>query len=48
MHLGTHATDDGRVAQQRSTITAGQRAVPHTLDRPEPPRFFDVTAIQSS
>jgi transposase len=47
MHLVTLATDHGQVAQ-RSTITAGQKAVLHAVDLPEPPRFFDFTAIHSS
>ncbi|MDN5933377.1 MAG: hypothetical protein L0I24_20325 [Pseudonocardia sp.] len=47
LHLVTLATDHGQVAQ-RSTITAGQKAVLHALDLPEPPRFFDFTAVHSS
>jgi transposase len=47
MHLVTLATDHGQVAQ-RSTITAGQKAVLHAVDLPDPPRFFDFTAIHGS
>jgi Transposase DDE domain len=42
MHLVTLATADGHVAQ-RSTLTAGQRAILTALDLPEPPRFLDFT-----
>jgi len=47
LHLVTLATDHGHVAQ-RPTTTAGQKAVLHALDLPEPPRFFDFTATHSS
>ena len=47
LHLVTLATDHGHVAQ-RSTITADQKTILHALDLPEPPRFFDFTAIHSS
>ncbi len=42
MHLVTLATGDGQVAQ-RSTLTAGHKAILTALDLPEPPRFFDFT-----
>jgi hypothetical protein len=42
MHLVTLATPDGQVAQ-RSVTTAGQQTILHTLDLPEPPKFFDFT-----
>ena len=47
LHLVTLATDHGQVAQ-RSTITTAQKAILHALDLPEPPRFFDFTAVHSS
>lgn len=47
LHLVTFATDHGQVAQ-RSTITTGQKAALRALDLPEPPRFFDFTAVHSS
>jgi len=47
LHLVTLATDHGQVAQ-RSTITADQKAVLHALDLPEPPRFFDFTAVHTT
>jgi len=43
MALVTLATDDGQVAQ-RSTLTAGHKAILAALQLPEPPRFFDFTA----
>jgi hypothetical protein len=43
MHLVPLATGDGRVAQ-RSTLTAGHKAILAALHLPEPPRFFDFTA----
>ena len=42
MHLVTLATGDGQVAQ-RSTLTAGHKAILAALELPEPPRFFDFT-----
>ena len=42
MHLVTLATADGQVAQ-RSTLTAGHKAILAALKLPEPPRFFDFT-----
>ncbi len=42
MQLVTLATADGQVAQ-RSTTTAGQKAILAALELPEPPRFFDFT-----
>jgi hypothetical protein len=47
MHLVTLATDHGRVAQ-RSAITPGQHSVLRALDLPDPPKFFDFTAVPSS
>jgi hypothetical protein len=47
MHLVTLATDHGRVAQ-RSAITPGQHTALRALDLPDPPKFFDFTAIPSS
>ena len=47
MHLATLATDHGRVAQ-RSAITPGQHTALRALDLPDPPKFFDFTAIPSS
>jgi hypothetical protein len=42
MHLVTLATPDGHVAQ-RSTLTAGHKAILAALQLPEPPRFHDFT-----
>jgi hypothetical protein len=42
MHLVTLATSDGQVAQ-RSTLTAGHKAILAALQLPEPPRFYDFT-----
>jgi hypothetical protein len=47
MHLVTLATDHGQVAQ-RSAITTGQQSVLRALDLPEPPKFFDFTAVSSN
>jgi hypothetical protein len=47
MHLVTLATGDGRVAQ-RSTLTAGHKAILTALHLPEPPRFFDFTVAASN
>jgi hypothetical protein len=47
MHLVTLATADGQVAQ-RSTTTAGQKAILTALELPEPARFFDFTTPQTS
>jgi hypothetical protein len=44
MHLITLSTGDGRVAQ-RSELTAGQKTILAALKLPEPPRFFDFTAV---
>lgn len=46
LHLVTLATGHGHVAQ-RSTLTAGQKAILTALELPEPPRFFDFTATGS-
>ncbi len=43
MHLVTLGTAHGQVAQ-RSTTTLGQKKILGALNRPEPPRFFDLTA----
>jgi len=47
LHLVTLATGHGRVAQ-RSATTPGQQSVLRALDLPNPPKFFDFTAISSS
>jgi transposase len=47
LHLVTLATSAGQVAQ-RSAITPGQHSVLRALDLPEPPKFFDFTAVPSS
>jgi hypothetical protein len=47
MHLVTLATGHGKVAQ-RSTLTAGHKAILTALDLPEPPRFFDFTVTAGS
>jgi hypothetical protein len=47
LHLVTLATGHGQVAQ-RSTLTAGHKAILTALDLPEPPRFFDFTVTAGS
>jgi hypothetical protein len=47
LHLVTLATGHGHVAQ-RSTLTAGQKAILTALELPEPLRFFDFTAATGS
>lgn len=47
LHLVTLATSGGQVAQ-RSAITPGQHSALRALDLPEPPKFFDFTAVPSS
>ena len=47
MHLVTIATNAGQVAQ-RSATTPGQQTVLRALDLPEPPKFFDFTAVPSA
>ncbi len=47
MHLVTLATGDGQVAQ-RSTLTAGHKAILAALDRAQPPRLFDFTVATGS
>jgi transposase len=47
LHLVTLATSAGQLAQ-RSAITPGQHNVLRALDLPEPPKFFDFTAVPSS
>lgn len=42
MHLVTLSTADGQVAQ-RSTLTAGHKAILAALELPEPPRICDFT-----
>jgi hypothetical protein len=42
LHLVTLATGHGRIAQ-RSTLTAGHKAILTALELPEPPRYFDFT-----
>ena len=42
LHLVTLATGHGRIAQ-RSTLTAGHKAILTALELTEPPRYFDFT-----
>jgi len=46
MHLVTLATAAGRVTQ-RSTTTAGQKAILAALELPEPPRYLDFAAADT-
>ncbi|MBV8712276.1 MAG: IS1634 family transposase [Solirubrobacterales bacterium] len=46
LHLITLATGHGRIAQ-RSTLTAGHKAILTTLELPEPPRYFDFTTTSN-
>ena len=47
LHLVTLATAHGRVAQ-RSALTAGHKSILAALELPEPARYFDFTATDSS